>query len=332
MFRFVGMHNNKYGILDTDDGVIDYITKEELIKYTNMGIQIHDLHKLRDNNKRQESNKRQEINKRQDYTKRQDYDKRQEYNKKSKESNSLDKFRRMCIMYDKQPTRLNELGSKIYRLGKCKKSFFVDINGVHHIYLNDCIFVHRKSRDSYKTNILSQLFEGNVKLYGCDSLTDFKDAFIFCDSLKSIDFSDVDLSNVTDMAYMFQECNSLESVDFSGMNLSNVTNMNFMFRECKLLKLVNFSGANLSNVETMGHMFERCKLLKSANFSGASLSKVSNMWSMFEGCSILESVDFNGVNLDNVEKAYMFYGVNLEKCKILGPRQLILEFSRKIIL
>ena len=54
-------------------------------------------------------------------------------------------------------------------------------------------------------------------------------------SVKQIDFSNFDTSNVTDMSYMFYYCRPLTSLDLSGFDTSNVTNMSYMFRYCRAL-------------------------------------------------------------------------------------------------
>ena len=43
-------------------------------------------------------------------------------------------------------------------------------------------------------------------------------------SIKSIDFSNIDTSKVTDMGYMFYGCSSLESIDLSYFDTSIFNN------------------------------------------------------------------------------------------------------------
>ena len=60
-----------------------------------------------------------------------------------------------------------------------------------------------------------------------------------CSSLKSIDLSSFNTSNVKDIRGMFFGCSSLESIDLSSFNTSNVNNMDLMFYNCSSLKKDN---------------------------------------------------------------------------------------------
>ena len=73
--------------------------------------------------------------------------------------------------------------------------------------------------------------------------------------LKSVDFINVDMSNVTDMGNMFDGCSNLTSLDVSGFDTSNVTSMSWMFYGCSSLTSLDVSGFDTSNVTNMGSMF-----------------------------------------------------------------------------
>ena len=81
------------------------------------------------------------------------------------------------------------------------------------------------------------------------------------ESLKSVDFSGLDTSNVEDMTEMFSRCESLTEVNMSGLNTSNVEDMSYMFWNCTKLVSVDLSGLDTSNVEDMSDMFEECDKL-----------------------------------------------------------------------
>ena len=63
--------------------------------------------------------------------------------------------------------------------------------------------------------------------------------FSGCSSLKSIDLSSFNTTNVNDMRSMFSGCSSLQSIDLSSFNITNVIYMYFMFRNCSSLKKEN---------------------------------------------------------------------------------------------
>ena len=60
-------------------------------------------------------------------------------------------------------------------------------------------------------------------------------SFMWCSKLTTINWGNIDLSNVTNMSSMFDSCSSLQSLDLSNFDTSNVTNMNGMFRGCSKL-------------------------------------------------------------------------------------------------
>lgn len=110
------------------------------------------------------------------------------------------------------------------------------------------------------------------------------------DSLKSVDFSGLDTTNVEDMSYMFNWCENLKSVDLTGLDTSNVEDMTEMFSWCESLTDVNMSGLNTSKVTDMSCMFMDCTNLVSVNFKGLDTSSVEDMTDMFDGCDKLNRV------------------------------------------
>ena len=60
------------------------------------------------------------------------------------------------------------------------------------------------------------------------------------------------------MSYMFSECLSLKELNLSNFNTSNVIYMRNMFEKCSLLKELNLSNFNTNNVTDMSEMFKGC--------------------------------------------------------------------------
>ena len=58
---------------------------------------------------------------------------------------------------------------------------------------------------------------------------------------------------------MFYKCNSLKSIDVSNWNVSNVEYMWDMFRGCSSLKNIDVSKWDVGNVINMRGMFNGCK-------------------------------------------------------------------------
>ena len=57
--------------------------------------------------------------------------------------------------------------------------------------------------------------------------------FYECESLKSLDVSGFDTSNIVDMPYMLYKCGSVESLDLSNFYTFNVVDMSYMLSYCQ---------------------------------------------------------------------------------------------------
>ena len=71
--------------------------------------------------------------------------------------------------------------------------------------------------------------------------------FYECSSLRSLDLSNWDVSNVEDFRCMFKNCENLKSLDLSNWDMSNGKNFSHMFQDCWNLKSLNNSTWNVSN-------------------------------------------------------------------------------------
>ena len=105
-----------------------------------------------------------------------------------------------------------------------------------------------------------------------------------CVSLRELDLSSFDTSNVTDMISMFDGCGSLRELDLISFDTSNVTDMNYMFSGCRSLKYLDLSSFDTSNVTDMFAMFNGCGSLRELDLSNFDTSKVSDMRYMFDNC------------------------------------------------
>ena len=130
-------------------------------------------------------------------------------------------------------------------------------------------------------------------------ITSTHDMFNFCSSLKSIDFSYFNSSQIEDIGFMFCGCSSLKSIDLSPLDTSKVTNMNGLFYKCTSLESINLSSFNTSNVINMNNMFGNCKSLKSIDLSIFNTKNVNDMGFMFVKCSALTSLDLSSFDISN---------------------------------
>ena len=127
------------------------------------------------------------------------------------------------------------------------------------------------------------------------NLPDTSNMFQSCTALKSIDFSNADLSKVTSMDFMFEGCTLLESVTFPE-NLQNLETIKYAFSSCSSLKSIDFSNCNLTKLTYLNFMFKSCTSLESVSFP-ESLTNVVNMQNLFQECSSLQSIDLSNINL-----------------------------------
>ena len=191
---------------------------------------------------------------------------------------------------------------------------------------------------NYKNSIISAVIKKTViakttqeAFYGCKSLrsidlsgldtsnvADMSSMFEGCSSLASLDLSPLDTSKVTSMSSMFEGCSSLASLDLSSFDTSSVISMcpadryshgEGMFSGCSSLKSLDLSSFDTSNVQGMSSMFEGCSKLSSLDLSSFDTSKVAQMRGMFSGCSSLKSLDLSSLDTSNVQGMYsMFEG------------------------
>ena len=73
-------------------------------------------------------------------------------------------------------------------------------------------------------------------------------AFYYCENLKSLDFSNINLENVTDISYLCNHDRKLAEICFS--NIQNVNKCNNLFGFCYNLTKIEFKGSIPINIET----------------------------------------------------------------------------------
>ena len=211
----------------------------------------------------------------------------------NKQEDEIDLLHDYTIDYD---WRWSEELKKSYIEGKN------NINGNNiDIYINDKkIEFDYKYKSNEKDNI-------KIKFIFNKLLTNTAYMFNGCSSLKSIDLSSFNTTNVNDMKDMLCLCSSLQSINLSSFNTTNVENMRYMFYGCSSLQSINLSSFNTTNVEDMSCMFYGCSSLKSINLSSFNTTNVNDMFGMFWACSSLQSIDlssFNTIKVKNMERMF----------------------------
>ena len=162
----------------------------------------------------------------------------------------------------------------------------------------------------------SYMFDDKSKIQTIDftnldttNMTNMHCMFSGCSGLTSLDLSSFDTSEVTDMGSMFEDCNSLTNLDVSKFDTGKVTNMNWMFSGCSGLTSVDVSSFDTSKVTGMIVMFSGCCGLAKLNLAKFDTSQVTNMNCMFQNCSGLTSLDLSSFDTSKVtDMNDMFYG------------------------
>ena len=127
-------------------------------------------------------------------------------------------------------------------------------------------------------------------------------AFMDCHSLQSLNLSSFDTGNVQSFGNMFAECVSLKSLDLSNFNTSKAVVMYGMFMDCKSLQNLNVSSFDTHSVTTFENMFAGCSKLKQLDVSGFDTSSATNITSMFAGLPV-ESINVTHFNTSKVVNA-----------------------------
>lgn len=188
--------------------------------------------------------------------------------------------------------------------------------------------------DQTDYKISNVIFKGNIKFPAGGSdyfvTSDNEGAFSgknFNDNLDSVDFGDIDTSQVEDMnatfygcsklktikglekfntgkvnsmIHMFYSCSSLTNLDVGGWDTSKVENMRRMFKDCKSLETLDVGSWNTGNVSVMSGMFSFCESLKTLDIASWDTSKLTNTYETFYSCSSLTNLDIGGWDTSKV--------------------------------
>ena len=184
----------------------------------------------------------------------------------------------------------DEINTK-YQAATYKKS------GINPLYAGDGIKIWLENDATDTTKFIMNIASNDTIYFPSDSSM----LFFNYASLKSINFSNVDTSDVKNMYCMFNRCTALTSLDLSKFDTKNVENMSAMFLACEALTSLNLSNFDTSKVTNFMNMFINCFRLTNLDVSNFNTSSANNMHGMFWGCSGLTSLDVSNFNTSNVK-------------------------------
>lgn len=163
--------------------------------------------------------------------------------------------------------------------GKTVTANYGDISGKRYLSWTEVPWYSR--RTSVKSvNIASKISPTSTNFW-----------FHECTNLTRIDnIENIDTVATTTMHCMFYKCSSLKSIDLSSFNTSNVNTMSGMFQECTGLTSVNLSSFDTSRVNRMFQMFYGCSSLTNLNLRSFDTRKATDMKMMFYNCTNLKTI------------------------------------------
>ena len=150
------------------------------------------------------------------------------------------------------------LDIKLEEINKGVKLFSKYNKNLIEVYLNDkkVNMINDDEKWFIEKNYFQEDGKYKFKIIFIDSLINLFGFFSCCSNLYSLDFSNLDTSNVVNMRSMFNGCDNLKEIKgINKFNTSNVENMNSMFNQCYKLEYLDLSNFNTSNVFDMENMF-----------------------------------------------------------------------------
>ena len=142
-----------------------------------------------------------------------------------------------------------------------------------------------------------------------ESMTNMEQVFNGCRSLRELDLSNINTSNVTTLYGMFDGCYSLRELDLTHMNTSNVKTLQYMFSNCEALTVIKgLEDFDVSNVTTIYEMFYYCKSLTRLDLSKWNPKKLTNMYYCFWSMDNLAYLDISSWDLANIINGGNFIG------------------------
>lgn len=190
-------------------------------------------------------------------------------------------------------------------------------DGVLYVAADGIITLNRSAVGMFSSfiNVTAIEFNNNIDT---SQVTDMQDMFLGCWSLRSVDLSCFNTSNVTFMSSMFGST-SLEQLDISMFDTANVTSLAGMFANCEDLQSLDVSNFNTAKVESMSSMFANCYALSDINLSGMNTENVTDMNGLFYRCHNLKELDISGFDTKKVkDMSWMFAACKMQQLDVSG--------------
>lgn len=165
------------------------------------------------------------------------------------------------------------------------------------------------SNENFRFYGLNTLKEINFTNFDISNLTSFKQFFQSCSRLKTIDTLKLNLDAVTDISSAFSSASSLTEIDLGSINGNQLTNMSMAFYNCKMVQEIILP-QNLTNVTNISNLFSGDESLTSiGNISQLeSCQQLTTMNNLFAGCKKMSYMtqlgDLNVANISNFSEIF----------------------------
>lgn len=164
---------------------------------------------------------------------------------------------------------------------------------------------------NYSSKLIKIIFDGPVT-----SLPELDYLFYDLENVTEIvNLNLLDTSGATRTRGMFQNMKSLKSLDVSHFDTSNVWLMSGMFQGIGV-ETLDLSSFDTSNATMIGTLVAMCPNLKKLDASSIDLSSASLASSLFAHNPLLEEINFSSIDLTNVEGGDLLYRTPIKKITV----------------
>lgn len=178
----------------------------------------------------------------------------------------------------------------------------------------------------------SNLFNGKSKLKSINfDNMDFSEvktvyrAFYGCSSLTDLDLSTINLNKIIDSSYLCYGCTGLKKINLGEWNTPINENMSYMFYNNSSLETIEVTKWNVPLNKNLSYLFYNCTNIESINMLGLKTENVVNMAYEFYKCSSLQNLDLSEYDTNNVTS----YKSMFEGCTGLNYIKYGAEFKTK---
>ncbi|MBO6243133.1 MAG: BspA family leucine-rich repeat surface protein [Clostridia bacterium] len=108
--------------------------------------------------------------------------------------------------------------------------------------------------------------DNNIILQFSEKLTECEKMFHTIKTIKEVDLSNFDASEVVSFDSMFYDCTQITRITFGDIDTSSLIDMDRTFQACRSLKSIDLSHFTLSEVKRIDYLFEACEILEDIKF------------------------------------------------------------------